>query len=69
MQGYGDNFIPVFPEDESDMLHRHGNPFCHIDPSCGCHEDSILIAEVAKFVANGEMTPQEATDFVNGKML
>ncbi|MHB8595465.1 MAG: hypothetical protein ACYDER_01490 [Ktedonobacteraceae bacterium] len=69
MQGYGDNFIPVFPENESEMLHTQGNPFCPVDPSCPCHEDPILIAEVASYVANGELTPQEAIDFVNGKMI
>ncbi len=69
MQGYGDNFIPVIPEDEGDMLHTQGNPFCPTDPGCPCHEDQILIAEVAGYVANGELTPEEATDFVNGRML
>jgi hypothetical protein len=69
MQGYADNFIPVIPEDEGDMLHTQGNPFCPIDPGCPCHEDPELIAEVGGYVANGEMTPQEATDFVKGRML
>ena len=67
--GLPDNFRYVIPEDERDMLHRQGNPFCPIDPGCPCHEDQTLIAEVAEFVANGELTPQEATDFVNGRML
>ena len=52
-----DNFAYVFPEEEQDMLHRQGNPFCPIDPGCPCHEDQTLIAEVAEYVANGEMTP------------
>ncbi len=69
MQGYGDNFIPVIPEDETDMWHTQGNPFCPIDPTCPCHEDPTLIAEVAQYVQNGELTPQEATDFVKGRML
>ena len=69
MQGYGDNFILVMPENESEMLHTQGNPFCPIDPTCPCHEDPELIAEVAQFVANGELTAQEATDFVVGRML
>jgi len=69
MQGYGDNFIPVFPEDEEDMLHTLDNPFCPIDPTCGCHEDPFLIAEVNGYVEDGLLTPSEATDFVNGKML
>jgi hypothetical protein len=64
-----DNFSYVIPEDESEMLHRQGNPFCPIDPTCPCHEDQTLIAEVAQYVVSGELTPQEATDFVNGRML
>lgn len=62
-----DNFAYVIPVD--DMLHTQENPFCPIDPTCPCHEDPILIAEVAQYVANGELTPKEATDFVNGRML
>lgn len=69
MQRYGDNFIPVIPWDEADMLHRPGNPFCPIDPTCPYHEDPELIAEVAQYVESGEMTPEEATDFVKGRML
>jgi hypothetical protein len=64
-----DNFAYVIPVDESEMLHRQGNPFCPIDSRCPCHEDPILIAEVAQYVENGELTPPEATDFVNGRML
>lgn len=64
-----DNFAYVIPVDESDMLHTQDNPFCPIDPTCPCHEDPILIAEVAQYVANGELTPKEATDFVNGRMI
>ncbi len=69
MQGNGDNFIPVIPEEESNMLHRAGNPFCPIDPTCPCHEDQTLIHEVASYVEDGLLSPSEATDFVNGKML
>jgi hypothetical protein len=64
-----DNFSYVIPEDESEMLHRQDNPFCPIDPSCPCHEDPDLIAEVAQYVVDGKLTPQEATDFVKGRML
>lgn len=69
MQPYGDNFIPIIPVDHEGMLHSLGNPFCPIDPTCPCHEDPTLIAEVAEYVSNGELTPQEATDFVKGRML
>ena len=50
------------------LLHTPGNPFCY-DPTCDCHEDQSLIAEVSAFVAEGLMTEEEATDFVSGKMI
>ncbi len=66
LRPYADNFIPViFVEDE--ILHTTEKPFCFVDPSCPCHEDHTLIAEVAAFVAHGLMTPEEATDFVAGR--
>ncbi|MHB8600750.1 MAG: hypothetical protein ACYDER_28585 [Ktedonobacteraceae bacterium] len=67
IEPYADNFIPVVPIDY--MLHDDGHPFCPADPTCPCHEDQTLIAEVARYVADGELTPQEATDFVNGRMI
>lgn len=69
MQVYADNAIPVIPIEDGYLLHTLDNPFCPVDPSCPCHEDPILIAEVAQYVTNGEMTPEEATDFVNGRMV
>lgn len=68
MQGYGDHFTIVIPV-EDEILHTPENPFCPIDPDCPCHEDPLLIEEVSIFVQEGLMTPQEATDFVNGKMI
>lgn len=64
---FADNFIPVVPTDY--MFHDDGHPFCPVDPSCPCHEDQTLFAEVAQYVANGELTPQEATNFVNWRMV
>ena len=63
MEHFADNFIPVI---DSDVLHSPEQPFCY-DNTCGCHEDEMLIAEVAVFVQDGLMAPEEATDFVNGK--
>ena len=57
-------FIPIPMEDEP--LHTTESPFCP-DPSCGCHEDQILIGEVAVQVESGLLTPQEATNIVSGK--
>lgn len=67
MQEDEPNFAYVVPVDY--LLHTPGNPFCPVDPSCPCHEDSDNIAQVASFVQNGLMTPEEATDFVAGKMI
>jgi hypothetical protein len=63
---YADNFIPVVPADYSE--HSEENPFCH-DISCACHEDDEAIAAVNQAVEDGLMTPDEATDFVLGKLL
>jgi len=66
MQGFGDNFIPIIPVDFP--LHTPELPFCY-DSRCDCHEDPTLIAEVAEAVSNGLLTPDEATDFVAGRMV
>ena len=63
MEHFADNFIPVI---SSDVLHSPEQPFCY-DNTCACHEDESLIAEVAAFVQDGLLTPDEATDFVKGK--
>jgi len=68
MQGFADNFIPVIPI-EHDPLHNDEHPFCFADPSCSCHEDDEAIALVNQAVQDGIMTPEEATDFVLGKLL
>ncbi len=65
MQGYADNFIPVIPV-EDELLHTPEKPFCW-DSACGCHEDELLLAEVAQAVQSGLLTPDEATDFVAGR--
>lgn len=68
MQGYGDTSIIVVPM-EDEILHTPENLFCLIDPSCPCHEDPLLIYEVSFFVQEGLLTPLEAMDFINGKMI
>ncbi len=50
-------------------LHTDDNPFCFIDPTGSCRENPLLIAQVAQFIDDGLLTPDEATDFVAGKML
>lgn len=59
-----DNFSFVVPVDY--LLHTPEKPFCY-DQSCSCHEDELLIAEVSFHVQDGLLTPDEATDFVNGR--
>lgn len=66
MQPYADNFIPVIPM-KDEPLHTPDKPFCFVDPRCPCHDDQALIAEVAEFVLQGLMTPDEATAFVAGR--
>ncbi len=61
--------VPILVPVEDDLLHSEAYPFCALDPTCGCHEDPLLIAEVANAVNEGLLTPDEATDFVAGKML
>ncbi len=64
IEPYADNFIPVVPVEYE--LHTSEKPFCY-DPTCDCHEDDLLVAEVSLHVQDGLMTPDEATDFVNGR--
>ncbi|EFH90044.1 hypothetical protein Krac_11641 [Ktedonobacter racemifer DSM 44963] len=63
---YGDNFLPVISNDN--QLHSITNLFCYA-PSCPCHEDQENIAEVARYVNDGLLTTQEATDHIAGKHL
>lgn len=63
---YGDNFLPVIPNDT--QRHSVTDPFCFV-PSCPCHEDQGNVAEVARYVNDGLLTSQEATDHVAGKHL
>ena len=66
MPGYGDNFIPVIPIEEGEMIHTAEHPFCS-NPDCFCHEDEEEIAVVNGYYQDGLVTPQEATDIVAGK--
>jgi hypothetical protein len=59
-----DNFTYLVSVDY--VLHTPEKPFCY-DLSCSCHEDELLVFEVSLHVADGLLTPEEATDFVRGK--
>ncbi len=54
---------------EDPIIHTDDHPFCGIDPTCGCHEDPELIAEVNEAVEQGLITPEEATLMIQGKTL
>jgi len=54
---------------ENPIIHTTEHPFCGIDPTCGCHEDPELIAEVHAAVEQGLITPKEATLIIQGKTL
>lgn len=58
--------IEIPYEEESDLVHTPEHPFCGED-DCGCHDDPILIGEIAQRVASGELTPNQATGIVRGK--
>ncbi len=63
-----ENHDPILIEMEDVLIHTEEHLFCY-DPTCGCHEDPDLIAEVAQDVTDGLLTPQEATDLVSGKLI
>jgi hypothetical protein len=58
--------VPVIPMEDS-LVHTATHPFCD-DPRCPCHDDQGSISTVHEQVQQGLFTPQEATDFVNGKI-
>ncbi len=51
---------------EYDPVHLAENCLYKVDPTCPCHEDQELIAEIAAKVEAGELTASEATAIVNG---
>jgi hypothetical protein len=59
---------PIVIPMEDDLIHTADHPFCSIDPpTCPCHEDHELIAEVAMQVEQGLLTSDEATQVIAGK--
>jgi hypothetical protein len=59
--------VPFIEESEY-QEHTLTNPFCG-DPSCPCHENRDNIQVLAEQIQDGLLTPQEATDTVNGKII
>ncbi len=63
-----DTYSPIIIPMEDDLVHTDEHPFCY-DATCDCHEAPELIAGVAQDVADGLLTPQEASDLVAGKLI
>lgn len=59
---------PIVIPYEDDLTHSNESPFCP-DGSCLCHEDQEHIERVLEAVGQGLLTPEEATQFVSGKMV
>ena len=59
---------PIVIPMEDDQVHTSDSPFCS-DPTCPCHSDSLLLAEVCQQYEDGLLTADEATNYVLGKML
>ena len=53
---------------EDVLIPTDEHPFCSIDSTCPCHDDPDRIAAVAEAVVLGELTPDEATNLVCGKL-
>jgi hypothetical protein len=62
-----DNFADVIPV-EDEMEHTDLYPFCP-DTTCYCHEDDEAIAAIYQAFQDDLLTPEEATDFVLGRLL
>ena len=56
--------IPYEADDK--YVHTPDNHFFCDDPTCGCHEDDALIADLASAVEAGSLSADEATGIVTG---
>jgi hypothetical protein len=57
---------PIVIPMEDNLVHTDHDQFCS-DPTCPCHEDPELLADVAWAVEQGLLTPDEATRVAQGK--
>ena len=64
MHHYGDNFVPVVPEEHP--LHTPEHPFCG-DLTCICYEDPENIADLAQAIADGLLTADDTKQIIKGK--
>ncbi len=56
------------PMEDPLIIHTTDNPFCS-DPSCPCHRDPLLLAEIHQKVVQGLLTASEATRVVMGQQV
>jgi hypothetical protein len=54
---------------EGPIIHTAGRPFCSIDPSCPCHDEPELIAEITQKIEQGLLTTDEATRLIMGQQV
>ena len=66
MQGQSQD--PIVIQMGDDLVHTKTNPFCS-DPTRPDKNDPELLAEVARQVEDGLLTPDEATRTVLGRQL
>jgi hypothetical protein len=64
MHHYGDNFIPVVPEEH--LLHTPEQPFCW-DVTCPCHDDADAITAMNDAINEGIITADDATRIIKGE--
>lgn len=61
------NDKPIVIPMEDPIIHTNDKPFCKDTASCPCHQDPILLDEMAKHLLNGELTYQEARRIWRGE--
>ena len=64
MHHFGDNFIPVVPEDH--LVHTPEHPLCG-DPTCPCSEDTDTLIKLDRAIKDGLITPDDATRIIKGQ--
>jgi hypothetical protein len=53
---------------ENPIIHTDDHPFCD-DVTCPDKDDPQLLAQVAQYIEDGLLTPDEAANYVMGKTL
>jgi hypothetical protein len=61
--------VAPIPVTVDEVFHTDDSPFCWVDATCPCHEDPMLILQVAEALDNGLLTEDEATRLVAGQQI